>query len=166
VDVFAVLQNRLADVFYKFIMALTGNVELSKDFLHRNYNFMIENNAGSYLLKKILKRKINEDEYELDLIGALNKFESRFMSPAQQQTLVKILQPLARGKVVKVKKVKVEAEALIQEKPAKMGIQDQDNIKNLVEMFSPPHNRAYIEQVYRMNGKNMESTTAMFCGEG
>ena len=106
VDVFAVLQNRLADVFYKFVMALTGNLELSKDFLHRNYNFMVENNAGSLLLKKILRSKDNE----LDLLGALNKFESRFMSSSDKQTLVKILKPLASGMIVKVKKTKVTAE--------------------------------------------------------
>jgi len=85
---------------------LTGNLELSKDFLHRNYNFMVENNAGSLLLKKILRSKDNE----LDLLGALNKFESRFMSSSDKQTLVKILKPLASGMIVKVKKTKVTAE--------------------------------------------------------
>lgn len=32
-------------------------------------------------------------------------------------------------------------------------------------MFSPNHNRTYIEQVYMMNGKNLEVTINMFCNE-
>jgi hypothetical protein len=40
---YAVVQNTLASCLKQFILGLTGNVELSKEFLHRNSNFMASN---------------------------------------------------------------------------------------------------------------------------
>ena len=37
---FAIVQNTLAGNLKQFILGVTGNVELSKEFLHRNSNFM------------------------------------------------------------------------------------------------------------------------------
>jgi hypothetical protein len=43
---FAVVQNRIGQCLKQFIFGVTGNIELSKDSLHRNQNYLVENNAG------------------------------------------------------------------------------------------------------------------------
>jgi len=40
---YAITQNTLAGNLKQFILGVTGNVELSKEFLHRNSNFMASN---------------------------------------------------------------------------------------------------------------------------
>jgi hypothetical protein len=48
---FAVVQNMLANSLQQFILGVTGNVEISKDSLHRNSNFMQEGGSGSKFLR-------------------------------------------------------------------------------------------------------------------
>lgn len=40
---YAIVQNTLASSLKQFVLGVTGNVELSKEFLHRNSNFMASN---------------------------------------------------------------------------------------------------------------------------
>ena len=89
-------------------MALTGNVELSKDFLNRNINFMVDGNLGSAVLKSIMNRKKEDGEgLRLDLVAAVNAFEDRFMSSEDRTLILMILKSLSKGKnVVQVKKVR------------------------------------------------------------
>lgn len=65
-------------------MGTTGNVELSKDVLHKNNNFISDSSkAGNSFIKKILK--------SLDLLGKINQFEDRFMDRDEKQFLGMIL---------------------------------------------------------------------------
>ena len=55
---YAVVQDRLASSLKQFILGVTGNVELAKDSLHKNSNFMGENSIGSLFCAKFLTRRI------------------------------------------------------------------------------------------------------------
>ena len=41
-ELYAVVQNTLANNLQQFILGVTGNVELQKEFLHKNSNFMAQ----------------------------------------------------------------------------------------------------------------------------
>ena len=43
---YAVLQNILGQNLKQFIFGVTGNIELSKESLHKNQNYLVENSAG------------------------------------------------------------------------------------------------------------------------
>lgn len=76
---YAVVQDRLASCIKQFILGVSGNVELSKDSLHRNVNFMGEQNgiSGSTFLRKILNPK--QGLPQIDLIASLSSLEERFL---------------------------------------------------------------------------------------
>lgn len=62
-QMYAVVQNALASNLKQFILGVTGNVELSKEFLHRNSNFMAsseDNKAGSRFMRKVLDTRDEE----------------------------------------------------------------------------------------------------------
>ena len=97
----------LANVVKQFILGITGNLELSKDFLDKRINFMSEENRGSKVLKRILNAKRcaeESSEYKIDLVAAINSFEDMFMPKADKDTLLIVLKSLLKGKVVSVKK--------------------------------------------------------------
>lgn len=48
---YAVVQDRLGQCLKQFLYGITGNIELSKEQLHRNLNFLTINNAGQTFLK-------------------------------------------------------------------------------------------------------------------
>ena len=89
---YAVVQDRLASSLKQFILGVTGNVELSKDQLHKNSNFMVENSTGSRFLKKVLE-KVNPatGTYEVDFVKVLYEFEERFLSLKDRDLLLSIL---------------------------------------------------------------------------
>jgi len=62
---------------------VTGNVELSKEFLHRNSNFMAseENNnkSGCRFMRKVLDKKDCEGVLRVNFAQAINDFEDRFL---------------------------------------------------------------------------------------
>ena len=93
-------------------MAITGNLELGKDYLHKNVNFMDESNRGCNVLKKILNKKIigaeQSSEFRIDLVGALHTFEERYLDPRDKEKLLIILKSLIGGKKVKIVRKKVE----------------------------------------------------------
>ena len=89
---YAVVQDRLASSLKQFILGVTGNVDLAKDQLHKNSNFMVENSGGSRFIKKVFE-KINPatGTYEVDFVKVLYEFEERFLSKKDRDFLVSIL---------------------------------------------------------------------------
>ena len=51
---YALVQNRIGQGLKMFVLGVTGNVELTKDSLHRNQNFMAQENSGQKFLRKLL----------------------------------------------------------------------------------------------------------------
>ena len=86
---FAVVQDRLASSLKQFILGVTGNVELAKDQLHKNCNFMVEQSLGSQFLKQVLN-KINPatNAYYVDFVKVLYEFEERFLSHRDRDLLM------------------------------------------------------------------------------
>ena len=105
----AVVQNALASNLKQFILGVTGNVELSKEFLHRNSNFMAsseDNKAGSRFMRKVLHtRDRSTGELRINFAQAIMDCEDRFLDEDDKQFLLRILKSLARGNLVMVKKV-------------------------------------------------------------
>ena len=80
---FAVMQNTLANCLKQFILCTTGNVDLSKDFLHRNSNFMAlnESKLGCSFLKRVFNKRNDVDgSPRIDFVKTINFFEDRFMA--------------------------------------------------------------------------------------
>lgn len=88
---YAVVQDRLASSLKQFILGVTGNVELAKDSLHKNSNFMGENSIGSLFLRKVLEKKNQDGKYVVDFVQCLYEFEDRFLSLKDRQFLLLIL---------------------------------------------------------------------------
>ena len=91
------------------MLGVTGNVELSKEFLHRNSNFMSNdegNKAGCRFIRKLLsERDPHNGEVRVDFVQSIHDFEERFLSEDDKNFLLKILKSLARGNDVLVKKI-------------------------------------------------------------
>jgi hypothetical protein len=82
----------------QFLLGVTGSIELSKDSLHRNQNYLCENNAGQKFLRKLLNhKKSDSDEFSVDLVGAVVNIEERFLDEADKHLCMTILKSLARG---------------------------------------------------------------------
>lgn len=106
---YAVVQNTLASCLKQFIMGLTGNVELSKEFLHRNSNFMVSNDSnklGCRFMRRILS-EVNPatGSLRVNFVQSIMDFEERFLSEEDKTFLIRILKSLARGNLVQVKKM-------------------------------------------------------------
>jgi hypothetical protein len=78
---------------------------------------MLDDYRGSKVLKRILNTRNpeNKKEYRVDLVNAINSFDSMFMPQSDKNTLLIVLKSLIKGKVVSVKK----------SKPAKSGGETQ-----------------------------------------
>ena len=85
---------------------MTGNIELTKDSLHRNQNYLCENNGGQKFLKKLLNHQ-RGGEYSVDIVGAIHGLEDRFLDEQDKQMSLIILKSLARGQTVNLTKVVV-----------------------------------------------------------
>ena len=102
------MQNALASNLKQFVLGVTGNVELSKDFLHRNSNFMTNdegNKAGCRFIRKLLDKRDDSGKLRVDFVGSIMEFEDRFLAEEDKNFLLRILKSLARGNLVVVKKV-------------------------------------------------------------
>lgn len=137
---YAAVQDRLAGCLKQFILGATGNVELNKDHLHRNCNFMSEEDSvcGSTFLRKL--QRSQEGQGHLDLVSTLKKFEERFLSSADKQFLLMILESIDQGKTVKVIR-KEEPKPL----PQTLAPSDKENIKNIVDMFQGAHTNELVK---------------------
>ena len=97
------MQNTLAGNLKQFILGVTGNVELSKEFLHRNSNFMAsneQNKAGCRFLRKLLDKRDEQDNLRVNFAQAISDFEDRFMEQEDKNFLIRILKSLAKGNLV------------------------------------------------------------------
>lgn len=87
-------------------MGLTGNVELSKEFLHRNSNFMVSedsNKLGCRFMRRILNEKDAETgNLRVNFVQSIMNFEDRFLAEEDKNFLLRILKSLARGNLVQV----------------------------------------------------------------
>lgn len=84
---------------------MTGNIELTKDSLHRNYNYLSEKNAGQKFLRKVLNHQKAPGVFSVDLVGAIHAIEDRFLDDSDKQLSMTILKSLARGQTVNVTKI-------------------------------------------------------------
>ena len=103
---YAVVQSTIASQLKSFILGVTGNIEMSKDLLHKNSNFMVKDagKSGCRFLRKVMEYKDEQTkQYKFDLIGSISSFEDRFMDAEDRDFLVKILKSLARGNTVQIK---------------------------------------------------------------
>lgn len=80
----AVIQNVVSSGLKQFLLGVTGNIDLSKDSLHRNSNYLVQNNAGQKFLRKILNLQKPDGEYAVDLVGAIHTIEDRFMDESDK----------------------------------------------------------------------------------
>lgn len=81
------MQDRLGKSLKQFILGTTGNVELSKEILHKNSNFISDSaKTGNGFIKKIL--------LTVDVMGSLSKFEERFMDKEDKQFLGMIIKSI------------------------------------------------------------------------
>ena len=87
-----------------FILGSTGNVELNKDLLHKNSNFMIKDSgkAGCTFLRQIMEYQDRERDITINFVSSLHAFEDRFLSDDDKEFLTRIIKSLARGKNVQI----------------------------------------------------------------
>jgi hypothetical protein len=84
---------------------VSGNVEISKESLHRNQNYLIENNSGQKFLRKILNhQKSPGGPYTVDIVAAIHYLDDRFLEEEDKQMCLIILKSLARGQSVSIKR--------------------------------------------------------------
>lgn len=85
-------------------MGLTGNVELSKEFLHRNSNFMVSddsNKLGCRFMRRILSEiDPTTGNLRVNFVQSIMDFEERFLSEEDKNFLIRVLKSLARGNLV------------------------------------------------------------------
>ena len=110
---YAMVQNTLASTLKSYIMIIIGNVEMSKDVMHKAINFItIEEDAqpsqgGLYaprnystsLICKLYKRGVNIKQ-------AITNFEERFMAESDKDFLEMIVDSMQKGQHVQIKKVR------------------------------------------------------------
>ena len=154
---FAIVQNTLASNLKQFVLGVTGNVELAKEFLHRNSNFMAsneQNKAGCRFMRKVLDKRDDTGELRVNFVQAIVDFEDRFLAPEEKDFLIRVLKSLARGNLVMVKRVAPKPQNMIpkqtgQSQPhqeaVKLNPKDKDNIKNILEMFGELFERSFVQ---------------------
>lgn len=105
------MQNKLASTLKQFILTITGNAEMSRDVLHKQMNFIYQNdsdyqesnlykgkNYSISLIKLVSRRNIN-------LKNAIRLIEERFLDTPDKDFLVMIIDSMMKGQQVKIKKV-------------------------------------------------------------
>jgi hypothetical protein len=92
----AVMQNKLALTLKSYIMSITGNLELSKEILHKQINFINNDEAhregtiysgknyATSLVKQLTRRGVN-------IKKAVNSLEERFLSQSDKDFLIMII---------------------------------------------------------------------------
>lgn len=110
---YAVVQNKLATTLKQYIMMIIGNVEMSKDVMHKQINFInydedsqpsqdglySARNYSTNLVRQLFKRGVNIKQGISDL-------EERFMSESDKDFLLMIVDSMQQGQHVQIKKVR------------------------------------------------------------
>lgn len=111
---YAVVQNRIGQSLKQFIFGVSGNIEISKESLHKNQNYLVENNAGQKFLRKILNhRRSGSDQYTVDIVAAIHYLDERFLEEEDKDMILIILKSLARGQTVNIKKQEIAQKAAV-----------------------------------------------------
>jgi hypothetical protein len=111
---FAVVQNQIAQQLKLFILASTGNSELSKEVLGKQQNYIslqIESGSrssgkqsqGTIFLTRILRR--------VNIYESIENIEERFLPDGDKEFLKIIVQSLMQGQKVHVQKISALASA-------------------------------------------------------
>ena len=110
---YAMVQNTLASTLKSYILIIIGNVEMSKDVMHKAINFITvtddshssegglydPRNYSTSLVCKLYKRGVNIKE-------GVTTFEERFMSESDKDFLEMIVDSMQKGQHVQIKKVR------------------------------------------------------------
>jgi hypothetical protein len=85
---FAMVQNQIALMIKHFVLGVTGNSELSKDVLNKQYNYMQleDKTIGVPFIKRILKH--------VDLFTSVDAIENRFLPDGDKQFLSMVVESL------------------------------------------------------------------------
>ena len=143
----------IAQAIKNFVLGVTGNSELTKEVLAKQFNYMVveEKPIGIPFLKRILKK--------VELQSSIEFIEERFLSSEDKAFLVMIIESLTKGHKVHVQKIKaVESK----EQPQKLSLQDREHVNTVFDMFNGQHSRQLIEFVYHKNAKDFEATLDQF----
>jgi hypothetical protein len=94
-----VVQNTIASQLKIFILGSTGNIELNKELLHKNSNFMIKDQGktGCGFLRKIMDYQKGKEPVSINFVSSILAFEDRFLDPEDKDFLVRIIKSLAKG---------------------------------------------------------------------
>jgi hypothetical protein len=95
---FAAVQNQIAIMVKNFVLAVTGNSEISKDTLSKQHNYICvnESSIGLPFLRRILK--------QVDLAASVEAIEDRFLP--DKDLILLLLQSLQKGQKVQLQKIK------------------------------------------------------------
>ena len=166
---YAVVQNKLAQTIKSYIESVTGNLELSREVMHKQTNFMCAQethgdakslysgrNYSINLVRQITKKGIS-------LKDGIMVMDERFLSESDGDFLLMIVESMHKGERVQIARVKPKM-PVIEEKDgdSKLSTQDRANITQIHDMFGGQHTKQFIEGVYKSAGKCMEVTLEMF----
>jgi hypothetical protein len=125
-------------------LSATGNLEIAKDVLPKQINFF-KAKPGLALIRHLLK--------SIDLRGAIDMIEDRFIEDHERNFIMTILESLSKGQQVMVRKItRPKADRTIKE--AKLNLAEKENLNSLVQMFEGEHDRKVIEKIFLKNDKD------------
>lgn len=177
---YAVVQNKLAHTLKSYLMVIVGNVEMSKDVMHKSINFITVDedahsedglyaprNYSTNLICQLFKRGV-------DIKRGVSDFEDRFMLESDKEILLFVVDSMQKGQRVQIKKInekiqrqkelssqKTEGSSKGGGSSATLSAQDKQNIIRLHEMFGD-RSKQYIEKVYQMYNRDFEVTLMQF----
>lgn len=132
-------------------MTITGNADLSKDILHKQLNYIYQNeqeaqeaklytgkNFALSMIKHVCNRQIN-------LAQAIRLFEDRFLDTADKDFLLMIIESMLKGKQVHVTKAVKQAPPTTETPDGGnkgiLSVKDKESILNIFEILGGTHNR-------------------------
>ena len=108
---YSMIQNKYATTLKQFILSINGNHELSKEVLHKQINFICQEEDSKEATEKIYSGKnyatslIRKMSKEINILKAIKDFEERFMPLQDKDLLEMILRSIMKGQKVQVKKM-------------------------------------------------------------
>ena len=78
------------------MLASTGNLEIAKDILPKQINYL-RPKAGINLIKHVMK--------SVDLLGAIDTIEERFIAEHERAFIARVLESLSKGQTVRIRKI-------------------------------------------------------------
>ena len=87
---YAIVQNQIALMLKAFVLGLTGNSEVNKDAIQKQYNYICPDGKtmGIPFLKRVL--------HKIDLHSSVEAIEDRFL-PDDKPMVIMILESLMKG---------------------------------------------------------------------